>query len=117
MRPAFAQGVNAGFDHIRGRIEIRLADLQMNDALALALQRARFVQNFKSGFSAQPRHAAGKMQFVLGGLRHDDKTPEQAKRHIIRPPAKAKTTKDTKVHEGRNFTSEEPFVILRALRG
>jgi hypothetical protein len=44
----------------------------MNDAFALALKGAGFVQDFEGGFGAQARHAAGELQFVLRGLRHDD---------------------------------------------
>ena len=89
MRPALAEGINAGLDDVGWRIEIRLADFKVNDALALALERARLVQNFKGGLGAEPRHATGEMQFVLGGLRHGEETPEEAKRHIIRPLGRA----------------------------
>src|SRR5579862_4852042 len=83
MSPALAQGVDARLDHVRGRVKVRLANFEMDDALALALKGAGLIQNFERGFSAEPRHAAGELQFVLGGLRHDDKTPEEAKRSII----------------------------------
>jgi hypothetical protein len=43
----------------------------MDDALALALERPRFVQDFESGLSSEAGHAAGKLQFVLRGLSHD----------------------------------------------
>ncbi len=66
MRPAFAHGVNAGVDHIRGRVEIRLADLQVNDALALPLEGARFVQNFKGGFSVQAATCGGLDAIRIG---------------------------------------------------
>ncbi len=61
MRPTSAQGVDAGVDHVCGRVEIRFADFQMNDALALALEGTRFVQNFEGGLGAQARHAAREL--------------------------------------------------------
>jgi hypothetical protein len=45
----------------------------MNDFLALALQSASFVQDLKSGLRAQPRHACGQPQLVLGGRFHSGK--------------------------------------------
>ena len=59
VRPAFAQGVDAGIDHVCGRVEVGLTDFEMDDALALTLQGARFIQNFKGSLGAEARHAAG----------------------------------------------------------
>ena len=70
MGPALAQRVDTGLDHIGRRIEIGLADFQMNDLLALALESACLVQNFKGSFSAQPRHASGQAEFVLSSISH-----------------------------------------------
>src|ERR1700722_7691414 len=42
----------------------------MNDALALALEGTRFIQNFKGSLGAQSRHAARELQFVLRGFLH-----------------------------------------------
>ena len=89
MSPAFAEGVDAGLDDVCGCIEVRFADFKVDDALALAFERARLVQDFKGSLGAEPRHPTGKMQFVLGGLRHGEETPEEAKRHIIRPQGRA----------------------------
>jgi hypothetical protein len=52
VRPAFAEGVHAGVDDVRWGVEIRLTDFQMNDALALAFQCTRFVQNFKGSLGS-----------------------------------------------------------------
>jgi len=41
------------------RIEIRFADFEVNDLFALLFKSAGSVQDFKGGFSAEPRHAAG----------------------------------------------------------
>ncbi len=71
MRPALVQRVHGGFHDIGRGVEIGLADFQVDDALALAFQGPRLGQNFKSSFGAQPRHAAGQLQFVLCGLCHD----------------------------------------------
>jgi hypothetical protein len=58
----------------------------MNNTSALALERPRFIQNFKGGFCAQPRHAPGKLQFVLdlAGSLHG-KNSSAGKRDIITP--------------------------------
>ena len=56
VRPSLVQSINGRFHHIGRGIEIRLADLQMNDASALALQSLRLAQNLKRGFGAQPGH-------------------------------------------------------------
>jgi len=66
------EGVDTGFDNVGGSVEIGLADFQVDDALALTLQGAGFVEDFESGFGAEPGHAAGKQQFVLRGLGHED---------------------------------------------
>ena len=53
--------------------------------LALALQGAGPVQDFKSRLGAEPRHAAGKLQFVVRWLAPWQETPEKRKRYIIPP--------------------------------
>ena len=65
MCPTLAQGVNASVDNIGGRVEIGLADFEVDDVLPLFLERASAVQDFKCGFGAKPRHPAGKTQFML----------------------------------------------------
>src|ERR1700733_14514781 len=75
MRPAFMQGVDAGFDHVRRSIEVRFANLQVDDAFALTLQGPSLVQDLECSFGTQARHAAGELQFVLRGLFHSRKTP------------------------------------------
>ena len=61
MGPALVQRIDAGLDHVGGSVEIGLADFEVDDALALALERARFIQNFEGSFGAEARHAAGKI--------------------------------------------------------
>ena len=75
MGPSSAQRIDGGVDDIGGRVEVRLADLQVNDVLALRLQRAGPDQHFKGGFGAEARHALGQPQLgnTLGG-RHNDKS-------------------------------------------
>jgi len=53
------QGLNAGFDDVLGGFEVGLADLQMDDFLALGFQRPGFSQHLKGGFGAQVHHSAG----------------------------------------------------------
>ena len=60
MRPSFAERVDGRFHHVGRRVKIRLSDLQMDDAPALALQRPCLAQDFKGGLGAQPRHAPGR---------------------------------------------------------
>ena len=67
-------------NHIAGGVEVRLADLQVHDILALAFQRPRLVEDLEGSFGAQARHAIGKAKFVLCGRFHSDKT-----RHYIPP--------------------------------
>ena len=63
MRVVLMNGVNPGVNYIGRRIEIRLADFQMDNAPALGLKRARFGQGFKCGFSSQAGHTLGQPQF------------------------------------------------------
>jgi hypothetical protein len=72
VRPAFSQRIDAGFNHVLGRVEIRFADFEMDDAFALALEGAGLVQDLKGSLSTEARHATSQLQFVLGGLCHDD---------------------------------------------
>ena len=65
MRPAFAHSVNARLDHVRGCLEVRLANFQVNDALALMLERTRFVQNFE-GRSRYPVATCGELGVIRG---------------------------------------------------
>src|SRR5439155_3008669 len=81
MRPSGTEGVDRGVNDVGRSIEIRLADFEMDDVLALPLQRTRPVQNFEGGLRAQPRHAFRQTKFELGGLGH------KAKRVIVLPPA------------------------------
>lgn len=74
MSPAFPQGVDPGLNHIRGCIEVGLANFQMNDFLARTLQRTRLVQDLKGRFRAQSRHTLSQMKFVLCGFIHRRKT-------------------------------------------
>jgi hypothetical protein len=82
------QRVDRGLDHIRRSIKVGLADLQMNNAAPLTLERASFVQYFKGSFGPQPRHPAGELQLVLGGNGSSmaGKTPQKRKRLIIPSP-------------------------------
>ncbi len=60
MRPTLPKRVDTGFDDIRRCVEIGLADFQVDDILALLLERAGAVEDFKGGFSAEARHATGE---------------------------------------------------------
>src|SRR5205814_1015655 len=58
------QGIGRRPDDVARRIEIGLADLEMNDVAAFCLQRARFHQYFESGLCAETRHTLGEAKFV-----------------------------------------------------
>ena len=60
MGPAAVESVDCSLHHVRRRVEIGLADLQMDDAFALPFQCPRLIQDFKSSFGAQARHTAGQ---------------------------------------------------------
>jgi hypothetical protein len=55
------QSIDASFDYVWRSIEIRLSDLQVDNALPPTLQRPRFVQHFEGCFGTEPGHAAGKL--------------------------------------------------------
>src|SRR5215467_2412898 len=65
--------VNGGLDNVEWRVEVRLADFEVDDVFALALKGACFVQDFEGGFGAETRHAAGEAKLVLRGVFHDGK--------------------------------------------
>ena len=73
MRPSLVQGVNRSLDNVRRRVEIRLADFEVDDVFALPLECARFVQDFEGGLGAQARHAASKAKLELGSVFHGGK--------------------------------------------
>jgi hypothetical protein len=53
---AAAQGLHAGLDDVGGRVEIGLADLEVDDVAALGFQRPRPHQHLEGGLGAQARH-------------------------------------------------------------
>src|SRR5579864_4288255 len=79
MRPAGVKRVNGGIHDVRRSIEIRLSDFEMDDFLALPLQRARPVQHFERSLGAQSRHALSQPQLELDGPGH------RGKRTIVLP--------------------------------
>ena len=69
MCEALVQRVASRLDDVARRIEIGLADFQMNDVAALRLERSRFHQHFERGLRAESRHALGEPEFMC--LMHD----------------------------------------------
>ena len=57
MRPAFVQRFLGSFHNVGRRREIGLADLQMDNALALRLQRARSDQHIEGRFDPDAAHS------------------------------------------------------------
>ena len=70
MRPATTHRFCAGVNDVGGSIEIGLADLQMDNILALSFECAGAHQHFEGGLRAQPRHPASQSQLSLRGLAH-----------------------------------------------
>ena len=60
VSPSLVESVDPGLYDIGGGIEVRFANFQVNDFFALFLEGAGAIQDFKSGFGAEPRHPAGK---------------------------------------------------------
>src|SRR5208337_519952 len=54
MGPSHVKRVDARLDDVVRSGKVGLADLEVNNFLALLLQRASAVENFKGGFSAKP---------------------------------------------------------------
>jgi hypothetical protein len=59
---AVAQRLDARLDDMFGRLEIGLADAEVDDVLALRRQRLRAREHGKGRFGAEPRQAVGEMQ-------------------------------------------------------
>src|SRR5436309_11094251 len=64
MGETFVQGIARGVDDVGRRIEIRLANLQMDNVAALCFQRPRLHQNFEGGLGAQTRHTLRETKFA-----------------------------------------------------
>ena len=74
MGKAFVQRVTSRIDDVGRRIEIGLADLEMDDVAALFFKCARFHQYFECGLSPETRHALGEAEFALCSFIHRDGT-------------------------------------------
>ena len=61
MRPAFVQRLLPCFDDMPRRIEIRLADFQVNDVAPLSLKSAGPHQDFEGALNADAAHPPGKL--------------------------------------------------------
>jgi hypothetical protein len=51
-----AKGGDGGFRDVAGRVEVGLADLEMDDVAALRLQGPRAYEDLERGLRSQPRH-------------------------------------------------------------
>src|SRR5260370_12325947 len=65
MRSALLQPFDTRMNHGFGRIEVRFADFQMNDASALALQLSRTAKHFKCGLAAHTLHPLRDPAFYI----------------------------------------------------
>ncbi len=57
VRPALLQGLRRGVADVLRRIEVGLADLEVDDLPSLRLERPSPRQHFEGGFGPQPAHA------------------------------------------------------------
>ena len=71
VRETVAHGIGSGIDDVTWRIEVRLADFEMNNVAPLRFQRFCFHQNFERGLGPEPRHPFGETQFALCGHVHN----------------------------------------------
>jgi hypothetical protein len=61
--PAAAKGVDRGFNHVRGGVEVGLADFEMNNVAAFGFKGSGPHENFKSGLGSQALHAFCKTEW------------------------------------------------------
>jgi len=84
MGPPLAEGADCGIDDIAGSIEVGLANFEVDHAVALRFEGARFDQDIKGGFGTQARHALRQLQRVSDGT---DGSHMWANPHIIPRPS------------------------------
>ena len=65
VRVAVLEGLHAGGHDVLRRIEVGLADFQVDDFPALGFQSAGFRQHLKGAFSPQTAHASGDRHGVM----------------------------------------------------
>ena len=93
MCPTAAQRFHAGVNDVSGRIEVGLADFQVNNIFAFGFQRPRPDQHLEGGLRPQPGHAPGQPQLSLRGFAHRQtsivsqglgRKPERGRRNSMR---------------------------------
>src|SRR5436190_23650423 len=67
MRVALVQCVASGVDDVRRRIEIRFADLEMDNIATLCLESFCLHQHFEGSLGAETRHALCETKFMAPG--------------------------------------------------
>ena len=73
---AVAQRLDGGLDDMVRRLEVRLADAEVDDVLALGGKRVGAGENFEGTFGAQPGHGSGhlnhgcklRLMIFIGGV-------------------------------------------------
>ena len=65
MGPALADGVGAGLDHVRGRVEIWFTDLQVDDVASLRFQRAGSDQHLERCLRSEALHSRCELHHSL----------------------------------------------------
>lgn len=73
MRPAGVERIHRRMNNVLRRVEIWLADFQMNYVLALPLQLSGPAQNFEGGLSPEARHPLRQPQLELCRTGHKTK--------------------------------------------
>ena len=93
MRPTAAQRLHASVDDVGGRVEIGLADFQMDNIIALGFEGTGPDQYFEGSLGTQARHAPGQPQLSLRGFAHRQtsivsqglgRKPERGRRNSMR---------------------------------
>ena len=82
VRVAVREGVAAGLDDVRRRIEVGLADLQMDHVHPLGLQPSSLCQHLEGGLGTQATHPFGQLHHLavlLVVLSYETSIPTGAK--------------------------------------
>lgn len=66
MGPAAAECVDPGLDDVFRRVEVRFADLQMDDVVPFGFESPCPYQNLESRLSTEPLHAVGEPEGKTG---------------------------------------------------
>jgi len=84
MRVALVQCVASGVDDVRRRIEIRFADLEMDNIATLCLQSFCLHQHFEGSLGSETRHALCETKFMVLGHKLKSALSEQVAQLVFK---------------------------------